>query len=272
MAKQEVVIMSITSEVLNRIKETKPLVHHITNWVTIYDCANIVRAVGALPVMAHAKEEAADMAGIASALVLNIGTLTTELIESMKIAGKAANKSGIPIVLDAVGVGATKLRDDKAMELLNELKIDIIKGNASEIARLAGQDVQTKGVEATEVEANLVEIAKMLSDKEDSTVVITGKEDIISGKGEVYIVKNGHPMMGSIVGTGCMAASVIGSFAAVESNYAKAAASALSCFGIAGELAAKKAKGPGTFKECFYDEIYNLDKQTIDRMEKIERQ
>src|SRR3989339_600773 len=143
--------MNETAELLKKVKEQKPLIHHITNWVTIYDCANIVRAIGALPVMAHAKEEAADMAKIASALVLNIGTLTNELIESMKLAGKAANEKGAPIVLDAVGVGATKLRDDKALELLKDLKIDIIKGNASEIAKLAGEDVQTKGVESTKV-------------------------------------------------------------------------------------------------------------------------
>lgn len=134
------------AEILRKLRDEKPLVHHITNWVTIYDCANIVRAIGALPVMAHAKEEAADMAKIANALVLNIGTLTTELIESMKLAGKAANEKGIPIVLDAVGVGATKLRDDKAFELLNDLKIDIIKGNSSEIAKFAGENVQTRGV------------------------------------------------------------------------------------------------------------------------------
>lgn len=164
-------------ELLKKIKEQKPLIHHITNWVTIYDCANITRAVGALPVMAHAKEESGDMANIASALVLNIGTLTSELIESMKIAGKAANNKGIPIVLDAVGVGATKLRDDKAFELLDNLKIDIIKGNCSEIAKLAGMEVQTKGVEATKVETDLIKVAKNLANERNATVVITGKED-----------------------------------------------------------------------------------------------
>src|SRR3989338_5751009 len=244
--------MSETTALFNRIKEQKPLVHHITNWVTIYDCANIVRAIGALPVMAHAKEEAADMAKIASALVLNIGTLTTELIESMKLAGRAANEKKIPIILDAVGVGATKMRNDKAAELLNELHIDIIKGNASEIAKLAGMDVQTKGVETTKVEANLIDVAKKLASEKKATVVITGKEDIITNGTETYICKNGHVMMGSIVGTGCMVASVIGAFAAVEKNYVKAASAALVVFGIAGELAARRASGPGTFKEAFY--------------------
>ncbi len=263
--------MTETAELLKKIKEQKPLIHHITNWVTIYDCANIVRAIGALPVMAHAKEEAGDMAKIASALVLNIGTLTNELVEAMKIAGKAANEKGIPIVLDAVGVGATKLRNDKAAELLKELKIDIIKGNASEIAKLAGEDVQTKGVEATKVETNLIDVGKKLANDQKATVVITGVEDIVTNGDDVYLCKNGHDMMGSIVGTGCMAASVIGAFAAVEKDYAKAAASALVVFGIAGELASRRASGPGTYKESFYDEIFNLDETDINDMEKLEK-
>jgi hydroxyethylthiazole kinase len=259
-----------TYNLLQRIKQEKPLVHHITNWVTIYDCANITRVIGALPVMAHSKEESADMASMASALVLNIGTLTPPLVESMKLAAKAANKKQIPIVLDAVGVGATSLRDEKAFELLDRARIDIIKGNSSEIAKLAGENVVTKGVEATKVEADLISIAKKLAKQRGATVVVTGKDDIIANNAETYVVKNGHKMMSSIVGTGCMAASVIGSFAAIEKNYAKAAASALACFGIAGELAAKGAKGPGTFKEKFYDELYNLDKEKIESMENIE--
>ncbi len=260
----------LSAEILQKVRETKPLIHHITNWVTIYDCANIVRSIGALPVMAHAKEEAGDMASIASALVLNIGTLTQDIIESMKIAGKSANAKGIPIIFDAVGVGATKLRNNKAEELLNEIKINIIKGNASEIAKLAGEDVMTKGVEATKVESDLVMIAKKLAKERECVVVITGKEDIITNGKKTYIVKNGHEMMGSIVGTGCMSASVIASFAAVEEDYAKASAAALSCFGIAGQLAAKVSAGPGTFKENFYDEIYNIDKKKLDEMENIE--
>lgn len=258
------------SGLLEKVRNDKPLVHHITNWVTIYDCANITRAFGALPVMAHAEEESGDMAKIASSLVLNIGTLTPQLISSMIIAGKSANEKGIPVVLDAVGVGATKLRDDKAYELLNVLHINIIKGNASEIARLAGEDVMTKGVEAMEVKANLADIAKKLAQEKNAVVVITGKEDIISDGNKIYIVKNGHEMMGSIVGTGCMAASVIGAFSGVEKDYAAASAYALACFGIAGELAAPNSKGPGTFKENFYDEVYNLSGEKVERMINIE--
>ena len=210
------------------------------------------------------------MAAIASALVLNIGTLTPELIDSMIVAGKSANKKGIPVVLDAVGVGATRLRDEEALKLLNSIKIDIIKGNASEIAKLAGENVVTKGVESTKVDANLVEIAKKLANVHKSTVVITGKRDIVTDGKKVYFVNNGHEMMGCIVGTGCMAASIIGAFAGVEKDYTKAAAYALASYGIAGELAAAKSKGPGTFKENFYDEAYNLDSKKIEQRAKIE--
>ena len=258
------------AEIFEKVRKEKPLVHHITNWVTIYDCANMTRAFGALPVMAHAKEEAADMASIASSLVLNIGTLTPELIDAMVLAGKSANKKGIPVVLDAVGVGATKLRDEKALELLNKIKIDIIKGNASEIAKLAGENVITRGVESTKVQGSLVDIAKKLAQKYKSTVVITGKQDIVTDGSKTYLINNGHEMMGCIVGTGCMAASIIGAFAGVEKDYAKAAAYALACYGIAGELAASKSKGPGTFKENFYDEAYNLNAEKIERMARVE--
>jgi hydroxyethylthiazole kinase len=258
------------SELLNRVREQKPVVHHLTNWVTIYDCANIVKVFGASPVMAHAPEEVAEMTGIASALVLNIGTLTVDFIESMKKAAKAANRKGIPVVLDICGAGATKLRDEKCLELLNETKIDIIKGNASEVARVAGENVKTKGVDAADVGRDLFEIAKNLARKQACTVVITGKEDIVTDGKTVYTVKNGEQMMTHVVGTGCMAASVIGTFAAVEKDLACAAAAGLACYEIAAEIAAKTAGGPGTFKEKLFDAVYKLDGETADKMAKIE--
>ena len=257
-------------EIFERVKKGKPLIHHITNWVSIYDCANITRAFGAFPVMAHAQEESGDMARIASALVLNIGTLTPSIIESMIVAGTSANVKNIPVILDAVGVGATLLRDEKAFELLDRIRISIIKGNASEIARLAGENVVTKGVESTNVETDLIHVTKKLSRSMKATVVITGKVDIITDSEHVYLINNGHEMMGSIVGTGCMAASVIGAFAGVEKNYVKAAIAALVCFEIAGELASITSKGPGSFHVNFYDEVYNLTREKIERMTKIE--
>ena len=263
--------MTINASVaLEKVRREKPLVHHLTNWVTIYDCANIVKVFGASPVMAHAKEEAAEMAGIASALVLNIGTLTVELVQSMLLAAKAANRKGIPVVLDVCGAGATKLRDDMCFKILDEAFVTIIKGNASEIARIAGESVQTKGVDAASVEKNLQDIAQGLARKRSCTVVITGEEDIVADAERTVHVRNGHAMMANIVGTGCMAASVIGTFAAVEKDPVAASVAGLVCYEIAAELAAKTAKGPGTFKELMFDAVFNLDAETVKRMQKIE--
>lgn len=259
------------ADCLEKIRQKKPLIHHITNWVTIYDCANITRAIGALPVMAHAKEEVEQMTSIADALVLNIGTLTIDLVESMVLAGRTANKKGIPVILDVVGAGATDFRTKKAKEILKKVKISVLKGNSSEIGTMAGVEAETKGVEAISVKGNLTEIAKNLAKMEKLTVVITGEEDIISNGIDTYICKNGHYMLGKFVGTGCMAASLIGAFSAVEKDYVYASTAALSCFGIAGELAAENAKGPGTYKINFFDEIFNLNSGSIGKMKKIEK-
>jgi hydroxyethylthiazole kinase len=252
------------------VREKKPVVHHLTNWVTIYDCAQVVKSFGASPVMAHAPEEAAEMAGIASALVLNIGTLTGELIESMKIAATAANSKGIPVVLDVCGAGATHFRNKMCFELLDAVKISIIKGNGSEIARVAGRDVRTRGVDTTDVRADLNEIASFLAKERDCTVAITGKEDIIADSRVAYTVKNGHEMMSHVVGTGCMAASVIGTFAgASPDDITAATAAGLSCYEIAAELAMMKSGGPGSFKQHLFDCIYNLNKEDIDSLQRI---
>jgi hydroxyethylthiazole kinase len=209
------------------------------------------------------------MAGIASALVLNIGTLTTELVESMKLAAAAANKKGIAVVLDVCGAGATKFRDDKCFELLNSVKINVIKGNASEVARISGEDTATKGVDSGVVSKDLVYLAKALAADRDCTVVITGKEDIVTNGHKTYIIKNGHPLMADVVGTGCMAASAIGTFCAVEKNYTAAAAAGLACYEAAAEIAAGISKGPGTFKENMFDAAYHLDGGTADNMARI---
>ena len=256
-------------EMLKKVREDAPLIHHLTNWVTIYDCANIVKVFGASPVMAHAKEEVGDMSAIASALVLNIGTLTPEFIESMKIAAKSANSKNIPVVLDVCGAGATKLRDDKCFELLNETRIDIIKGNASEVARIAGETIQTKGVDSTDVGKDLVEIARKLADERNCTVVITGEIDFIADKSKALKVENGHEMMSNVVGTGCMATSVIGTFAAVESDLVSASAAGLACYEIAAQMAAVDSNGPATFKEMLFDNIFHLKKDEIEKHQKV---
>jgi hydroxyethylthiazole kinase len=255
---------------LARIRLQQPVVHHLTNWVTIYDCANVVKVLGGSPVMAHAPEEVAQMAGIASALVLNIGTLTRELVEAMKLAARSANDHGIPVVLDVCGAGATEMRDQACYELLAAARIDLIKGNASEVARIGGVQVRTRGVDAARVDQDLVTVARDLAGKRRCTVVITGPTDVVADERRLYLVANGHPLMSRIVGTGCMAASVIGTFAAVEGDLGLAAAAGLVCFEVAAESAAKEAAGPGTFKEKLFDCLYHLDQEIIDRSQKVE--
>ncbi len=255
---------------LKAVREKQPLVHHLTNWVTIYDCAQVVKSFGASPVMAHAPEEVADMAGMASALVLNIGTLTSDFVESMKSAALAANARRIPVLLDACGAGATPFRDKKCFELLDGAAIGIIKGNSSEIARIAGLDVRTRGVDALEVGEDLHGIARDLAKKRNCTVVITGKEDIVADSLASYIVRNGTAMMTRVVGTGCMAASVIGTFAgASPEDITAACAAGLSCYEIAAELAEEKSGGPGSFKQHLFDCIFHLTREDVSSKQRI---
>lgn len=257
------------SRLLERVRKQAPVVHHLTNWVTIYDCANIVKTLGASPVMAHAPEEAGDMAGIASALVLNIGTLTKDFVASMKIAAAGAGKKGIPVILDVCGAGATRMRDRACAELLRDCPISVIKGNSSEVARVAGEKVRTRGVDASRIEHDMAELARRLACRQRCTVVITGREDFVSDGERVFCVRNGHPMMGHVVGTGCMAASVIGTFCAIEKDLATAASCGLVCFEVAAEIAAEKAKGTGSFKELLFDTLYALKGAIVDRKQKV---
>jgi hydroxyethylthiazole kinase len=257
-------------DLLERVRQQKPVVHHLTNWVTAYDCAQVVKTLGASPVMAHAPEEVAEMAHIAAALVLNIGTLSVDFGEAMKLAAQSANPKRIPVILDACGAGATALRDRKCLELLEEARIDVIKGNASEVARISGESVRTRGVDATEIGADLAMLAKRLANQRHATVVVTGKVDLVTDGNTTYRIGNGHPMMTHVVGTGCMASSVVGAFAAVESDLSLAAACALTCYGIAAEVAAEGASGPATFKARLFDCLYHLDQKTVDRLQKLE--
>jgi hydroxyethylthiazole kinase len=255
---------------LQAVRDQHPIVHHITNWVTIFDCAQIVKSFGASPVMAHAPEEAADMTGIASALVLNIGTLTTEVVDSMKRAARAANQKGIPVVLDVCGAGATRFRNQKSQELLDGARIDVIKGNRSEIASIAGLEAETKGVDAGDVVADLRTVARNLAARRGCTVVVTGAEDIVASGHQVLLVRNGDPMMANLVGTGCMATSVIGTFAgASPDRLAEAAAAGLACFEIAAEQAVEHADGPATFKQRLFDQVFRLDGKTIEAKQQV---
>jgi hydroxyethylthiazole kinase len=255
---------------LECVRATNPLVHHITNWVTISDCAQVVKSLGASPVMAHAPEEVEEMCGMASALVLNIGTLTTEIIQSMKLAAKVANEHKIPVVLDVCGAGATSFRDRMSFELLNTVHIDVLKGNSSEMARIAGRQVRTKGVDVGDVCEDLLDIAHEIASQRDCTAVITGKRDVVADREKCFTVDNGAEIMTKVVGTGCMATSVIGAFvAASPRDLATAATAGLCCYGIAAEIAAASAKAPMLFKHALMDSIHSLTEEQVTGMQKV---
>ncbi len=248
--------------IFKRVRKLSPLVHHLTNWVTIFDCAQAVKAVGASPVMAHAPEEAADMTRLSSSLVLNIGTLTSLFVQAAVAAGSAANAKKIPVVFDPCGVGATRFRNESAAKLLRKVQMAVIKGNASEIARLSGKKVITKGVDSSSVEG-MYRIAKEFALAHSCVVAVTGKEDVITDGVRSYCIRNGHPIMGEVVGTGCMVASLIGACVGVESDYLLAAVSALVYFECAAEKAASCAHGPGTFREKLFDFLAHTPARTL---------
>jgi hydroxyethylthiazole kinase len=246
------------AELLTRIREQHPLIHHMTNFVVMNDTANATLALGAQPVMAHAKEEVAEMVSAAGALVLNPGTLTPEWVEAMLIAGKRANELGVPIVYDPVGVGATKLRNETGRRFLDLLKLAVIRGNSGEVGALAGAGGIVKGVDSVQGVQDPERVAQDLASRCDTVVAITGKRDIIADSKRVMGVDNGHPMLQTITGTGCMATTAIAIFCAVEKDHLLAATAALACYGLAAERAARRAKAPGSFRTALLDSLYQL--------------
>lgn len=262
-------INNYVAGLLNKIKNNKPLIHHVTNFVVMNDTANITLHAGALPVMAHAYEEMEEMTGIANALVINIGTLSKQWIKSMFVAGRKANSIQIPIVLDPVGAGATKLRTKTSLDLLNKLRISVLRGNSGEIGAVSGAGGEVKGVESVKGISDPEKVAQNLAKKYKTVVAITGKRDIISDGKDLYYVDNGHQLLSTITGTGCMATTLIAVFCAVEKNYTLATAGALAFFGIAGEIASKKANGPASFKVALLDTVYNMDAKSFEKNAKI---
>ncbi|MEI7434225.1 MAG: hydroxyethylthiazole kinase [Methanomicrobiales archaeon] len=260
------------SAMLELLRQNQPLVHHITNYVTVNDCANITLCIGASPVMSHALEEVEEMVSHAGALVLNIGTLDPDQAKSMLLAGHAANKLDIPVIVDPVGTGATRYRTHFMSHLIDELQISIIKGNAGEIGMLAGADAHVKGVDSGDVKGDLCNIAQIFALKTGITTVISGPTDIVSDGSQVITVENGHPMMGRISGTGCMLTSIIASFAAIERDMAETSAASLAAFGIAGERAASNTSGPGSFKTALFDQLSLLTPDELARNAKFRKQ
>lgn len=248
---------------LEELRRRRPLVHNITNFVVMTETANILLHIGASPVMAHAPEEVEELARVAGALVLNIGTLERAWIESMLLAGRAAAANGVPVVLDPVGAGATRLRTESSLRLLEEVKPQVLRGNAAEVSILAGMEASVKGVEADAAAASPAEIALRAAQRFNTTAVVTGPQDAISDGHRLLLVNNGHPMLGMLTGTGCMATALIGAFLAVEKDAVVAALGALVSFGLAAEKAALKAKAPASFRVALFDEVYLLTPEAL---------
>jgi hydroxyethylthiazole kinase len=254
---------------LRRLREAKPLVHQITNYVVMNETANATLALGALPVMAHAREEVEEMVALAGSLVLNIGTLSPHWVDAMIAAGRAANANGIPVVLDPVGAGATRYRTETAKRILDEVDVTVLRGNAGEVATLVGVDADVRGVESAGAGGDPYDIARQAARALGVIAAVTGPTDHVSDGDRVAKVSNGDPMLATVTGTGCMSSTVTGCFLTAAESPFDAAVEALVAFGVAGEDAARGAKGPGTFHVNLYDALAALDPETLDGRAKV---
>ncbi|MDU1068983.1 hydroxyethylthiazole kinase [Clostridium sp.] len=266
-------------ELLNRLKNKKPLIHNITNYVTVNDCANILLAIGASPIMADDLKESADITSIASALVINIGTLNERTIESMIASGKKANELNIPVVLDPVGAGASLFRNETTKRILEEIKISVLRGNMSEIKFIAGLESETKGVDASESDLKSdsdegIRVAKSLAKRFNCTVAITGVCDIVSDGEKSVTIENGTKMLSNVTGTGCMTTALVGGYLGAcetKEDLFIAAVSGIVSMGICGEIAEERAGsiGLGSFHMAIIDAVSNLDEEDLLKRSKI---
>ena len=244
---------------LQAIRDRRPLIHNITNYVVMNSTANSLLALGASPVMAHAIEEVEEMAALSGAVVLNIGTLSTPWIEAMFLAGRTAHKQKIPVILDPVGAGATKLRTETARRLMAEVHPDVIRGNASEILALAEEGTHTPGVDSRHTVDQARAVAIQLAQTWHTVVAVTGPEDFITDGQRQMRVRNGHALMARITGSGCAASAIIGALCAVEPDAFVATVAGLVIFGVAGEMAAAEVPLPGTFQVALIDALDAID-------------
>ena len=238
------------------VRSQRPLVHNITNYVVMNNSANALLAVGASPVMAHWTQEMEEMVSIAGALVLNIGTLDQNWLESMKVAGLAASRKGIPIVMDPVGAGATSARTAASLELIRLCHPSVIRGNASEIMALVNAEIKSKGVDSSAQSSDAVEAARKLAAETGAVVVISGATDYITDGSVVHTVEGGDEIMTAVTGMGCTSTALVGAFSAVVEDPLIAATAAMAVMSLAGERAAARSRGNGSMQVNFLDELY----------------
>lgn len=250
-----------------------PLVHCITNYVTVNDVANAILACGGSPIMADDIAEAADIAAVSSALVINIGTLNARTVASMLSAGAAANAKGVPVVLDPVGAGASALRNDAVRRLLEAVRFAAIRGNLSEISHLAGLSVSTRGVDSSEADSgnDAVSVARAAARRYGCVVAVTGAVDVITDGERVARVENGVPEMSRVTGTGCMLSGVIGAYVGANRDVLPAVVAAVASMGIAGELSLERHGGAGTgsFHIGILDALSKITDETIEKRGRI---
>ncbi len=259
-------ILEKAGNLLSILREKNPLIHHITNPVTMNDSANIVLAMGGSPIMASDPSEVEEVVSMASALVINTGMPAPRKLKSMILAGKKANELRIPVVLDPVGGGLTKLRKETLENLFGAIVFSVIKGNQAEIRHLAGYEYSLKGVDSLPDKINGIEVAKAAAQKHKCIIAMTGKEDIITDGKRTYSIENGHSMLSAITGTGCMSASLIGAFCCVTEDPLLAAVTGMLSMGIAGESANRSltvGEGIGSFKVRFFDHIQLTNKNIL---------
>ena len=263
-------------EIFQNVRDKCPLIHNITNYVTVNDCANILLACGGSPIMADDAGEAAEITSLCGGLNINIGTLNSRTIESMLIAGRKANELGHPVVLDPVGAGASKLRTETALRLLDEIRFAVIRGNISEIRTLARGSGTTQGVDADVsdkvTEENLdeaVSFVKGFAKRTRSVIAVTGAIDIVADAERAFIIRNGHPMMSSVTGTGCQLSAMTAAFVTANPDKPlEAAAAAVCAMGLAGETAFARLTpkdGNSTYRNYIIDAIFNMTPAELER-------
>ncbi|ARU02296.1 hydroxyethylthiazole kinase [Yoonia vestfoldensis] len=253
--------MNDTGRYLDRMRSTAPLIHNITNYVAMNIMANVLLAAGAAPAMVHAREEVGDFAALSQALTVNIGTLDPAWAEAMATAAQVMQQAGRPWVLDPVGVGATRFRQDVCAQLL-ALRPSVIRGNASEVLALAGLSAGGRGPETTDTVDAAEAAAADLAQRMGGVVAVSGPVDYITDGKTAYRVANGHPMMTRVTALGCSLNGVIGAFA-VGQPVLEATVAALAYYGLAGEQAAATAIGPGAFGAAFLDRLYAITPEDL---------
>ncbi|CAH0345795.1 hydroxyethylthiazole kinase [Bacillus sp. CECT 9360] len=262
----------IITPLFAKVRRQNPLVHQITNHVTMNDCANVTLAIGGSPVMASSPEEAEDMVRLANALVINFGTIDNETFEAMLLAGKAANKNKTPVIFDPVGVGATQYRTKLANQFIKEVKLSIVRGNASEIYSLIGGNVHTRGVDSGNVAMANSGLAGSAAKKLQCVCVVSGEQDAVSDGERTVLVDNGDSLLTKITGSGCMSTAIIGSIAGVTEDFFSAAVAGISTMSISGEMTATRLndnEGTGTFRIKLIDCISLMTGETWEKEVKL---